>query len=128
MLLKICDSEEIIDIKRIDKKVNISSESCLRCKPLVCSKLGRMCELRNWSKTYGLNLIGKLFCPFLKAVCKQVKDLLYININIEMFIYQIAISYTYMFNFNFYYHQKKTEVEFKNYNNIKNKILVKYSL
>lgn len=91
MLLKICDSEEIIDIKRIDKKVNIGSESCLRCKLLVCSKLGRMCELRNWSKTYGLNLIGKLFCPFLKAVCKQVKDLLYINTNTEIFIYQIAI-------------------------------------
>lgn len=89
--MKICDSEEIIDIKRIDKKVNIGSESCLRCKPLVCSKLGRMCELRNWSKTYGLNLIGKLFCPFLKAVCKQVKDLLYINTNTEIFIYQIAI-------------------------------------
>lgn len=84
-----------------------------------------MCELRNWSKTYGLNLIGKLFCPFLKAVCKQVKDLLYINTNIEMFNYQIAIiNYTYMFNFTFYYHQKKTAFinynKFINYNNIKN--------
>lgn len=53
-LLKICDSEEIIDIKRIDKKVNIGSESCLRCKLLVCSKLAECVSFVTGAKLMGL--------------------------------------------------------------------------